>query len=188
VGGARAHRVVGERAPRASARGAYTSAPESAGAHASARSLRRLRCIAAPQDPKHKTDVGEKELHKGDNDPIDGVEVGTMQLRSGSVTKVKVLGVLAMIDDGETDWKVLCISVDDPYASRINSVDDLNDIFPNMISTVREWFRVYKTADGKPENKFGFGEKAMDREFAITQIDETHAFWKTLTVNGQKTV
>mmetsp|Transcript_37198 Transcript_37198/g.86038 ORF Transcript_37198/g.86038 Transcript_37198/m.86038 type:complete len:489 (+) Transcript_37198:55-1521(+) len=140
------------------------------------------------EDPKHKTDVGEKELHKGDNDPIDGVEIGTMQLRSGSVTRVKVLGVLAMIDDGETDWKVLCISVDDPYASRINNCDDLNQIFPNMIPTVREWFRVYKTADGKPENKFGFGEKAMDREFALKCVEETHEFWKTLTLSGQKTV
>ncbi|KAJ1622255.1 inorganic pyrophosphatase [Pavlovales sp. CCMP2436] len=110
------------------------------------------------------------------------------QLRSGSVTRVKVLGVLAMIDDGETDWKVLCISVDDPYASRINNCDDLNQIFPNMIPTVREWFRVYKTADGKPENKFGFGEKAMDREFALKCVEETHEFWKTLTLSGQKTV
>jgi inorganic pyrophosphatase len=132
--------------------------------------------------------VGEKELHKGDNDPIDGVEVGTTQLRSGSITKVKVLGVLAMIDDGETDWKVLCISVDDPYASRINNLNDLDRHFPSMVPTIREWFRVYKTADGKPENNFGFGEKAMDRDFALSTIDETHEFWKTLTLSGQKTV
>lgn len=111
-----------------------------------------------------------------------------MQLRCGSVTKVKILGVLAMIDDGETDWKVFCISVDDPFAPRINSLEDLDSLFPNMISTVREWFRVYKTADGKPENKFGFNERAMDREFAIKTIDETHEFWKTLTLSGQKTV
>jgi len=146
-------------------------------------------CLArGAQDPKHKTDVGEKELHKGDNDPIDGVEVGTLQLRSGSVTKVKVLGVLAMIDDHETDWKVFCISVEDPYAPRINSIDDLDRIFPNMVPTVREWFRIYKTADGKPENKFGFGERALDREFALNTIDQTHQFWKSLTLSGQKTV
>lgn len=38
----------------------------------------------------------------------------------GEVIKVKVLGVLAMIDEGETDWKVIAINVDDPEASDLN--------------------------------------------------------------------
>lgn len=42
----------------------------------------------------------------GDNDPIDVVEIGSKALAMGSVTEVKPLGVLAMIDDGELDWKV----------------------------------------------------------------------------------
>lgn len=35
--------------------------------------------------------------------------------------KVKVLGVLAMIDEGETDWKVIAINVEDPEANDLNS-------------------------------------------------------------------
>ena len=42
----------------------------------------------------------------GDNDPIDVCEIGLRQVPTGGVRPVKVLGVLAMIDDGETDWKV----------------------------------------------------------------------------------
>jgi inorganic pyrophosphatase len=42
----------------------------------------------------------------GDNDPIDVCEIGLRQVPVGGVRTVKVLGVLAMIDDGETDWKV----------------------------------------------------------------------------------
>lgn len=38
----------------------------------------------------------------------------------GEVIKVKVLGVLAMIDEGETDWKVIAINVDDPEAKDLN--------------------------------------------------------------------
>lgn len=34
---------------------------------------------------------------------------------------MKVLGVLAMIDEGETDWKVIAINVDDPEAKEYNS-------------------------------------------------------------------
>ena len=42
----------------------------------------------------------------GDDDPIDVVEIGSKSLAMGTVTEVKPLGVLAMIDDGELDWKV----------------------------------------------------------------------------------
>ena len=35
----------------------------------------------------------------GDDDPIDVVEIGSSALEAGSVTPVKPLGVLAMIDD-----------------------------------------------------------------------------------------
>lgn len=38
----------------------------------------------------------------------------------GEVIKVKVLGILAMIDEGETDWKVIAINVDDPEAKDLN--------------------------------------------------------------------
>ena len=36
--------------------------------------------------------------------------------------KVKVLGVLAMIDEGETDWKLIAINVEDPEADKFNGL------------------------------------------------------------------
>ncbi len=30
-----------------------------------------------------------------------------------------------MIDDGELDWKVIAISVDDPLADKLNDVEDV---------------------------------------------------------------
>lgn len=42
----------------------------------------------------------------GDNDPVDVVEIGERQLETGGMYAVKPLAVLAMIDDGELDWKV----------------------------------------------------------------------------------
>lgn len=40
---------------------------------------------------------------------------------SGQVIQVKVLGILAMIDEGEMDWKVIAINVKDPDANKLNS-------------------------------------------------------------------
>lgn len=39
----------------------------------------------------------------------------------GEVIRVKVLGTLALIDEGETDWKVMVINTEDPEAAEFNS-------------------------------------------------------------------
>ncbi|XP_015436019.1 PREDICTED: inorganic pyrophosphatase-like [Dufourea novaeangliae] len=51
---------------------------------------------------------------KGDNDPIDVLEVGYRVAKRGEVLKVKVLGAVALIDEGETDWKIIVIDINDP--------------------------------------------------------------------------
>jgi inorganic pyrophosphatase len=35
------------------------------------------------------------------------------------------LGVLAMIDDGELDWKIIAIDINDPKASSVNDIEDV---------------------------------------------------------------
>ena len=117
----------------------------------------------------------------GDNDPIDVVEIGSAALPTGSVTSVKVLGVIAMIDDGELDWKVLAINVDDPLAKTLN---DINDVPAAIKDGVREWFRWYKTPDNKPLNAFGFDEKFLNKEETEHVIQETHESWMKMRAPG----
>jgi len=62
---------------------------------------------------------------QGDNDPVDVVEIGEQQLEMGGVYAVKPLAVLAMIDDGELDWKIVSIRADDPRAASVNDVEDV---------------------------------------------------------------
>ncbi|ERE88798.1 inorganic pyrophosphatase 2 [Cricetulus griseus] len=38
----------------------------------------------------------------------------------GDVIHVKVLGILALIDEGATDWKVIAINVNDPEAEKFH--------------------------------------------------------------------
>ena len=56
---------------------------------------------------------------------MDVVEIGERQLDMGGVYAVKPLAVLAMIDDGELDWKVVAIRADDPKAAAVNDVEDV---------------------------------------------------------------
>merc|ERR1719182_620773 len=48
---------------------------------------------------------GSGQQECGDDDPLDVIEVGEGPLLMGSVTPVKVLGSLELIDEGETDYK-----------------------------------------------------------------------------------
>merc|ERR1719199_916518 len=63
----------------------------------------------------------------GDDDPVDVVEIGAGSLAMGSVTPVKVLGCLSMIDDGELDWKVIVIAQGDVHFDDINDIDDIEE-------------------------------------------------------------
>jgi len=129
------------------------------------------------ENPNHKD---ESTGAMGDNDPVDICEIGHRVAKRGDVLEVKVLGTLAMIDDGETDWKMIVIDVDDPIASELNNLDDVENAMPGFLSNTREWFRVYKMPDGKPENKFGFDGEYQNAEFACKIIEETNVFWKQL--------
>ncbi len=50
------------------------------------------------EDPSH---VDESTKCKGDNDPLDVCEIGYRVAKRGEVRQVKILGCLAMIDEGE---------------------------------------------------------------------------------------
>lgn len=93
---------------------------------------------------------------------------------------MKPFGILALLDEGETDWKVLAIDAADPNAEKINSVEDANEIYPGLVDDVTDWFRMYKTAEGKGENEYAFGGKAKDTAFTMRIIAETHESYKKL--------
>ncbi|OVA06813.1 Inorganic pyrophosphatase [Macleaya cordata] len=122
----------------------------------------------------------EVEGALGDNDPVDVVEIGERQGRIGQILKVKPLGALAMIDEGELDWKIVAISLDDPRASLVNDVEDVEKHFPGTLTAIRDWFRDYKVPDGKPANKFGLGNKAANKDYALKVITETNESWSKL--------
>ena len=61
--------------------------------------------------------------------------------KRGDVLEVKVLGLLAMIDDGETDWKVMVIDVNDPQAKDLNNLEDVERLMPGFLAATRDWFR-----------------------------------------------
>ncbi|CAO3589439.1 unnamed protein product [Absidia cylindrospora] len=135
---------------------------------------------ALPQTWEDPTHVNPDTKAKGDNDPIDVCEIGEQIGYPGQVKQVKVLGVMALLDEGETDWKLIAIDIKDPMANVVNDIDDVKTHFPELIHATHHWFKIYKMPDGKPANHFAFGGQCKDKAYAHSVIQETHEAWQRL--------
>jgi inorganic pyrophosphatase len=140
-----------------------------------------------PQTWENPTKIDKKLNHKGDNDPLDVVEIGDEPMKIGQIAPVKVLGILAMIDKGEVDWKVIAIRIGATVTNGegeiklAEKINDIGDVPTEVLSGIREWFRWYKTPDdGNPLNKFGLYEKFQNKEYAIKIIIETNEEYKNI--------
>ncbi|SCV01824.1 LANO_0F13718g1_1 [Lachancea nothofagi CBS 11611] len=138
---------------------------------------------AIPQTWEDPTAVSSHEgvtEIKGDNDPLDCCEIGSAVLSMGDIKKVKILGSLALIDQGELDWKILVINVEDPLAHKIENIEDVETHFPQLLEATRNWFRNYKIPTGKPANEFAFDGRYRGVEETLAVIEECHDSWGKL--------
>lgn len=129
------------------------------------------------EDPHHQHPDTKAN---GDNDPLDVCEIGEAVGYSGQVKQVKVLGVMALLDDGETDWKIIAIDVNDPHAAKVNDIEDVERHFPGLLRATNEWFRIYKIPDGKPENQFAFSGESKNKTYAQEIVRSCHEAWEGL--------
>ncbi|KAI0308122.1 inorganic pyrophosphatase [Multifurca ochricompacta] len=139
---------------------------------------------AFPQTWEDPTQQHAETKARGDNDPLDVCEIGEQVGYVGQVKQVKVLGIMALLDEGETDWKVLVVDVQDPLASKLNDIEDVERHLPGLVRATNEWFRIYKIPDGKPENQFAFSGEAKNKKYAAEIIHECHEAWRRL-ISGE---
>jgi len=127
------------------------------------------------EDPEHKF-LQTKQT--GDNDPVDVVDVSAALAKCGGVYPVKILGALSLVDDGETDWKVVVLQAADPSADNINSLRDLKKVSPGKLEKIIKWFKMYKTAEGNGENKYAGAP--IERAAAEAVVEVTSKSWQKL--------
>jgi inorganic pyrophosphatase len=140
------------------------------------------------EDPTFALEI-KNEKYFGDNDPLDICEIGSQSsniTKIGTLKTVKILGCLAMIDDGELDWKLLSIDITDKLANQLDDIDDVNKHMPLLLENLTRWFKNYKLPMNKPENEFGYDGKWLNKEKALSVVQECHEKWKIL-VSGQHT-
>lgn len=97
----------------------------------------------------------------GDGDPLDVLVIGP-SLDRPSIVKCKILGVLKLQDDGETDDKLIGATNSHPLAL-LSDLSEIDSIYPGMLDIIETWFVNYKgvNENGQPRiESLGYQPKA----------------------------
>ncbi len=102
----------------------------------------------------------------GDGDPLDIILLGSA-VKRGSVQKVKIIGVLELLDNGEQDDKLVAINPSSKW-SRVNDIDDLDTFYPGSKTIIATFFQNYK-GKGEMELK-GWSDRSKAQEILKKSI------------------
>jgi inorganic pyrophosphatase len=94
-----------------------------------------------------------------DGDPLDVVVLTTWPLNPGILLTVRPVGVIDMVDSGESDYKILAVPTED---KRWDDVTELEHLNAHTLKEYQHFFETYKALKGKPapvEIKGIYGKK-----------------------------
>ena len=81
-----------------------------------------------------------------DNDPLDVLVLCQEAVLPLSIMRVRPIGVMKMVDQGEADDKIIAVHVDDPEFAHYQSIDELP---PHSLKILRRFFEDYKLLENK---------------------------------------
>jgi len=73
----------------------------------------------------------------------------------GIIVPTRIIGAMGMIDDGETDTKLIGVIDCDP---RYNQYKTLTDLPQHLLSEIKDFFETYKRLQNKNVKVTGFKE------------------------------
>ena len=112
-----------------------------------------------------------------DGDPVDVILLTTFPLQPGVLVRVRPVAIMSMIDDGDSDDKIIAVPISDP---RWNDIKDLKDINKHTIKEMEHFYSTYKKLQNKEVKVTGFKGK-NDAEKAFR---EGVALYNKKYVNG----
>ena len=101
------------------------------------------------------------QSHWEDGDPLDVVILTTYPLSPGVLVKVRPVGILHMVDDGESDAKIIGVPEKDPRFDGINNIADVNK---HTLKEIEHFFLTYKKLQHKDVVINGVGDAAAAKE------------------------
>src|SRR5918998_45785 len=81
-----------------------------------------------------------------DDDPLDVLVLMQEPVHPLSLLRARPIGMMHMVDEGESDEKVICVHLDDPEYS---SYEHHSELPEHRLSELRRFFQDYKVLEGK---------------------------------------
>ncbi len=96
-----------------------------------------------------------------DDDALDVIIMTTYPLAPGILVRVRPVGLLNMVDGGESDDKLITVPVDDP---RWDEVTDIEHVNKHFLKEIEHFFVTYKKLQNKEVEigEFGGKDKAIE--------------------------
>ncbi|WP_299255621.1 inorganic diphosphatase [uncultured Cytophaga sp.] len=101
-----------------------------------------------------------------DKDPLDVLVISQIEVVPFCIVNAKVIGVMRMLDGGESDDKIIAVAADD---ISVNHYNDITDLPPHLILEVQRFFEDYKILENKEVVVEGF----LGKEDAFRIVKES---------------
>lgn len=110
-----------------------------------------------------------------DNDALDVAVLTTWPLNVGVVVKVRPVAVIEMIDDGESDFKIIAVPVKD---RRWEGVQDLKDINSHQLKEITHFFETYKSLKSDTDRHVVEIKGIGDKNAAVEAVKKSIEMYK----------
>lgn len=81
-----------------------------------------------------------------DKDPLDVLVLSNEALDPLTLVRCKPIGAIKMMDDWETDEKIIAVCINDP---EMNGYNDISELPAHIFEEIKHFFTVYKELEGK---------------------------------------
>ncbi len=109
-----------------------------------------------------------------DGDALDVILLTTYPIPTGILVSARPVGVIDMVDNGESDYKIIAVPVED---KRWDDVQDVSDLNKHSLREYQHFLETYKALKGKPspveiKGIYGKAEALAAVEKSIALYDE----------------